>query len=470
MEHRRLACFLCLPLLALAGCDTWNSATDTVGSALGFGSDTPAQAVATNTSVATRTGVAVSDEPLAARAGAAVLTDQGSAADAVTTMFFALSATYPVAAGLGGGGICLLYDPASGSTTEFDFLARTAARGGYYAVPGAVRGFYQMQRLYGALPWQRDVAPGEGLAATGFPISQALSVRLAAAQNVIRLDAGLAAQFLDESGRPKAAGTVVTNPALAQTLSDVRLTGADGFYKGTAAARIVDYSTAQNGAISYAEMAGYAAAQGPARRVNAGGMLVSLPGPRTGAGAFAGALMDNLSRLQAGAARDPQAATTLAVRQTLARFGITSLAQDLGATGFAAVDTDGQAAACAVTLNGPFGSGHTATGTGVVLAASPASQSGIASAFLTPMIATGATGATVAGAGAGGPYGAAAIAAALLKMAGGQPLERPRDLGAAGAAPYDTVNAVSCQGGVCLALPDPRAHGAGVASLPAQQP
>jgi len=470
MSHRRLACFLCLPLLALSGCETWDSATDAVGSVVGLGSDKPAQAVATNQSVATRTGVAVSDEPIAARAGAAVLTDEGSAADAVTTMFFALSATYPVAAGLGGGGICLLYDPASGATTEFDFLPRTAARGGYYAIPGAVRGFYQMQRLYGALPWQRDVAPGEGLAATGFPISQALAVRLAAAQNVIRLDAGLAAEFLDESGRAKPAGTVVANPALAQTMSELRLSGADAFYKGTAAARIIAYSTAQNGAITAGEMAGYAASQGPARRLNAGGMLVSMPGPRTGAGAFAGALMDNLSRLQTASARDPQAATTVAVRQTLGRFGITSLAQDLGATGFAAVDTSGQAAACAVTLNGPFGSGHTASGTGVVLAASPASQSGIASAFLTPMIATGANGTAVAGAGAGGPYGTAAIADALLRVAGGRPLTRSRDLGATAVTPYDTVNAISCQGGVCLALPDPRAHGAGAASLPAQQP
>ena len=69
------------------------------------------------------------------------------------------------------------------------------------------KGFAEMQRVYGALPWQRVVAPGEAYAATGFPISQALSVRLADAQNVVRLDAGLAAEFLDESGQPRAAGS-----------------------------------------------------------------------------------------------------------------------------------------------------------------------------------------------------------------------------------------------------------------------
>jgi gamma-glutamyltranspeptidase/glutathione hydrolase len=68
-----------------------------------------------------RSGIAVADEPLAARAGAAALADQGTAVDAVATMFFTLTATYPVAAGLGGGGICLVRD-VSGQVTEFDFL------------------------------------------------------------------------------------------------------------------------------------------------------------------------------------------------------------------------------------------------------------------------------------------------------------------------------------------------------------
>ncbi len=85
-------------------------------------------------------------------------------------------------------------------------------------MPGAVRGFADMQRQFGALPWQRVVAPGEAYAATGFPISQALSVRLAAAQNIVRLDASLAAQFLDEAGQPRTVGTEVRNPALGQTL------------------------------------------------------------------------------------------------------------------------------------------------------------------------------------------------------------------------------------------------------------
>ena len=68
------------------------------------------------------------------------------------------------------------------------------------------------------------------------------------------------------------------------------------------------------------------------------------------------------------------------MRQTLAGFGVASLPRDLGSTGFAAVDANGEAAACAVTMNGPFGSGRTAAGTGVVLAAARPAPAGLASA------------------------------------------------------------------------------------------
>ena len=76
-----------------------------------------------------------------------------------------------------------------------------------------------------------------------------------------------------------------------------------------------------------------------------------------------------------------------AVRQTLAGFGVAGLPRDLGSTGFAAVDANGEAATCAVTLNGPFGAGRTAGATGVVLAATPSGPAGLASAFLTPVLA-----------------------------------------------------------------------------------
>ncbi len=446
MRHSvtRLLGLAAAPLL-LAACSTLDSLVPSSAS-LGLSSAPPP---------AKTTGLAVADEPFAAQTGAAILSQGGSAADAASAMFFALSATYPVAAGLGGGGICLVRDT-NGATREYDFLPRTAGAGGAYAVPGAVAGIYDMQKAHGILPWQRVVAPGEAYAATGFPISHVLSLRLAQTQTIVRLDAGLAAEFLDQSGQIKPEGTVVANPELSQTLSAIRLSGADGFYKGAVASGLTTYSAAEGGSISMAEMAAYRASISQARTLNRGGVTAVMPGAATGAGVFIASVTNNAT----GA--NPEAAIVASLRRALEEFNITSVPPDLGSTGFAALDVNGQAAACAVTMNGPFGAGRSAGETGVLLAASPNTPAGLASAFLTPMIASDSSGQVVlAGAGSGGPNGSGAIAYAMLRVAAGQPLARPGDLRSTGLAPLATVNAIACQSGLCVALPDPGGHGLG---------
>jgi gamma-glutamyltranspeptidase / glutathione hydrolase len=118
-------------------------------------------------------------------------------------------------------------------------------------------------------------------------------------------------------------------------------------------------------------------------------------------------------------------------------------------------------------MNGPFGSGHTAQGTGVTLAPAPSSgQAGLAAAFLTPVVATDGQGGAIslAGAGAGGPNGTAAIAYAMLKLAQGEDLTQQGALRSTGIAPFDTVNTIVCHSGNCATLPDPGASGLGAAA------
>jgi gamma-glutamyltranspeptidase/glutathione hydrolase len=450
---RSAACAASLLLLVLTGCSLTG-----IGEDLGMGSSDP---------VVSGPGYVVGDEPLAVQTGAAILSQGGSAADAATAMYFALAATYPVAAGLGGGGICIARDPGSNRMQTIMFLSRDSANGGAFGVPGNVRGFSELQRSFGRLPWQRDVSPGEGFAATGFPISQALEVRLRAAQFAIRLDANLAAEFLDESGAVKPAGATVSNPDLGTTLTAVRLFGADGFYRGSIANRLVSYSASQGGAFQLNELAGYPVDRATPAAVTVGDETVYLPPRSVGAGAYAAALLSRVVDAQGDvrASENPAAAVAVATKATLDQFGIATLPRDLGATGFAATDNGGQAVACAVTLNGAFGSGHTATGTGVVLAKAPSTKDvGLSAAFLSPTIATSGSNLALVGAGAGGPNGTAAIVYALLRLATNEDITKPGDLHSTGLAPYDTVNVVACQNGGCAALPDPGAQGLGAAS------
>ena len=216
-------------------------------------------------------------------------------------MFFAMSATYPVAAGLGGGGICLISDPAKG-VQEFDFLPRAAKSGGAYAVPGAVRGFYDLQSAFGTLPWQRDVAGGEAYAATGFPISHALFARLGNSQNSIRLDAALAAEFMNENGTPRPEGAIATNQALSQPWQRSAFRRGR-FLQGRGGRRLVRFPRPR--AVRFPLPIWPIIAPRSQRRVPTvqGGYSVALPNVATGAGQFAQSLFTNAARSTDGKRR-----------------------------------------------------------------------------------------------------------------------------------------------------------------------
>ncbi len=160
------------------------------------------------------------------------------------------------------------------------------------------------------------------------------------------------------AGRPKPEGTVVANPALSQTLSAIRLSGADGFYNGA----VADQTIRVRGGAGRGDLAsrsfrlphgGRQSAPGHGRQMSA----PRCPMPRPAQAPSPQSLLANAARGTA-----PESAVVAAVRQSLASFGITALPPDLGGTGFAAVDKNGQAAVCGVTMNGAFGAGRTAGG------------------------------------------------------------------------------------------------------------
>lgn len=406
------------------------------------------------------------DEPRAIEVGATVLAHGGDAADAAAATYFALAVTYPVAAGMGGGGICLAYNSTPQNVEEFDFLPRDAAAGGAYAIPGSVAGFALLQSIHGRLPWQRVISPAESLAATGFPVSQALRARLEPNQDIIRLDAELAREFLDEAGHLKPAGAIAAAPALAQMLSQIRVHGAGALYKGPIADAIASYARAQGGGITATELSSYRAEQSAPSRIPITGETTFLPSDRVGAGQYARALLARLvdARGQTIVPDRTGAAVASATKAVLDSFGIASLPRDLGATGFAVIDSSGGAVSCAVTMDGPFGSGRTAGNSGVVLAAAPKSGSGgLSPAFLAPAIAASGDTLSFAGVGAGGPNATAMLARGLIDLAEEEDLTRPGALGTTGLEPFETTNIISCRYGVCATVPDPKAFGLGAA-------
>ena len=170
-------------------------------------------------------GVAAGD-PQAAAVGQRILRQGGNAADAAAAMYFALAVTDPGAAGLGGGGLCLIYQKASNSATVMDFRPGVSAAPGAVAVPGNVRGFAALQGRYGALHWGQVVAPAEIMARFGWQLSRAslqeIADQRAAGGAVPALFQGVAGQALRE-------GETVRWPALGPHPTAIHFCGARGF-------------------------------------------------------------------------------------------------------------------------------------------------------------------------------------------------------------------------------------------------
>jgi len=203
----------------------------------------------------------VAANPIATQAGLDVLRAGGSAADAVVAVQTVLGLVEPQSSGIGGGAFLVWYDAESGTVTTFDgretapaaatpelFLGADgkpldffdAVIGGRsVGVPGVPRLLETVHKKYGKLDWAELMQPAIELAESGFTISPRLNTMIT--EDIGRLDTqtGTRAYFFDALGSPRAAGAMLRNPEYAESLRAIAEGGADAFYKGPLAGRIV---------------------------------------------------------------------------------------------------------------------------------------------------------------------------------------------------------------------------------------
>lgn len=335
-------------------------------------------------------GAAVADEPHAAQTGRDVLSAGGSAADAVVAMYFASAVTLPSAASLGGGGVCVGFDSAGGEVQALEFFARRP--GGILpegerpvAVPGNVRGFFAFHARYGRLRWSQLISPAENLARFGFRVPRALS------RDIDQVERALAAEdeTLRTFAKPDGGGLVdegdlLRQVELAAVLARIRAEGAGAFYTGPLARQFAEAAEAAGGSITSNDLRDYAPTWRQTITVPMGNETAHFPPSPAVGGALAAKMWTLL--LERGGLRRASPEERLRMFADLG-FDTASdrlellAASDGGATAsplenpsaatFVAVDREGSAAACAVTLNSLFGTGRVAAGTGIVLAAAP---------------------------------------------------------------------------------------------------
>ncbi len=340
-------------------------------------------------------GAVVSPEPLAGQVARLVLGEGGNAADAAVALAFALAVTLPSRAGLGGGGACMVYDhatsgPDEGSPEAVLFLpAASSSSAGVAdrpaAVPMLARGLYLLHARYGRLPIEQLIGSAQAMARLGVPVSQALAEDLQAVAGPLLADPAARAVFAGPSGAPLVAGQTLVQPDLSATLSQLRLNGITDFYSGTLGQSIATAAAEAGGGLTLADLTRSVPALGTPITVQAGVNRVAfLPPPADGGLAAAAAFSDlwqnpddvagAQARANAVAAAwrssggDPNA---LLAAKTLPPATLPALP---ASTSFATLDAQGNAVACAVTMNNLFGTGRIAPGTGILLAAAPGSR------------------------------------------------------------------------------------------------
>ena len=217
-----------------------------------------------------------SAHPVATAAGLEVLRKGGNVVDAAVAVSFALGVVEPDASGPGGYGQMLIQVHGAERPSLIEFMSRVPEEAtlanaalmtdGRYPedgpvlanVPGTVAGMHSAWKQFGSkkVPWADLVAPAIRAAKDGFVVSDGLATTLAVERDhFVKYESSRTLYF--RNGEPLHAGDTLRNPDLAWTLEQIAKGGADGFYKGEVARRIVTDLRGKGNAMRLTDLSRY---------------------------------------------------------------------------------------------------------------------------------------------------------------------------------------------------------------------
>jgi gamma-glutamyltranspeptidase/glutathione hydrolase len=217
-------------------------------------------------------GAVATSHPLAAQAGLAMLEKGGTAADAVIAAAAVLNVVEPMSTGIGGDAFALVYDAATKQVKALNgsgAAPRTLTREVFAAqglskipstgvlpisVPGAVAAWESLIAAHGKLDMATILGPAIHHARSGFAVSEIIARGWAGLADKLRQHADAARVYLPE-GRAPVVGEIVKQPELAATFEAIARGGADEFYRGALAERIVAALARDGAYLSLEDMA-----------------------------------------------------------------------------------------------------------------------------------------------------------------------------------------------------------------------
>jgi gamma-glutamyltranspeptidase/glutathione hydrolase len=350
-------------------------------------------------------GVGAAGHPLSAEAGAGALRAGGNAVDGALAAMLAAFSCEPLLTGLGAGGYMLVVPPGA-EPVLLDFFVEAPGRGtdparraelipvtvsfgdavqifnvgpasvGTYGMPAGVAAASQR---FGRLPLPAVVAPAVRMAREGVALNAEQAYVVEILEALVTSSPECAAWFAP-GGRLLTEGQPVRQPGLAEALERLGSEGAEPFYRGDIATRVVAWLSDRGGMVGMDDLAAYRVIdREPVRASYRGRTVLTNPPPSAGGILIAralgllgaapsppgtAALIDAMEQTQA--ARTPEFMEGLSDPGFTESFLGGSAGGRLGSTTHVAV-IDGEGMACSVTCSNGASSGVVVPGTGLHL-------------------------------------------------------------------------------------------------------
>ena len=234
--------------------------------------DWPNPYPSTRSPVLARNVVATS-QPLGAQAGLRMLLAGGNAVDAAIASAAAMTIVEPVSNGLGSDNFALVWDgqqlhglnasgvaPAAWSPAYMrrKHGAQMPQRGwDTVTTPGAVAGWVALHKRFGKLPFADLLQPAIALAERGYAVGVVTADKWQRQVPGLQAQPGFAQAFMPRGRAPRPGERFVFAEA-ARTLRLIAQTHGNAFYRGEIADKLVAHAAANGGAMTLADLAGYA--------------------------------------------------------------------------------------------------------------------------------------------------------------------------------------------------------------------
>jgi gamma-glutamyltranspeptidase/glutathione hydrolase len=299
----------------------------------------------------------VSVDPIASNVGVEILKRGGNAVDAAVATGLALAVTWPTAGNIGGGGFMVIYLADKGEVTGIDYREKAPEKStatmfltdgevdseksgvGYLVVgvPGTVKGFWEASQRHGRLDWKAVVEPAIKLARDGFVVDEVLARSLRGQERYMNRYPEFGKAFRKADGTYYAAGEILKQPDLAWTLQQIHDKGADGFYKGEVAAKLIDGLQANGGIMTLNDLANYDAKIRPPVRGTYRGYDIIGMAPASSGGTTVVQMLNILEGYDLSEMKRRDASTLHLLTEAM-RIGFYNRAKYLGDTDFVSVD------------------------------------------------------------------------------------------------------------------------------------